>query len=247
MHKVPLVIYADFECFTKPLNNDSQQDANKSYTKQYQKHDPRGFCYYVKCFDDSIYEQDIVSYSKKSNDDDVAQIFVNNLEETVKKIYNKFKCIKMIYRKEDKDNYEKSTHCYVCEDELGDDKVRDHCHFSGRYRGAAHNECNLKLRTPNFIPVILHNLEGYDSHLFIRNLGVTEGDINCIAKNEEKYISITKDVVDTFMDEKTGKIRNVTKHLRFTDSFKFMSSSLGKLSDNLGRDKFYSISKYFQG
>ena len=134
-------------------------------------------------------EQDSICYSKKS--DDVAQIFVNSLEETVKKIFGK----------EDKEIYEKSTHCYICEDELGDDKVRDHCHFTGRYIGAAHNKCNLKLKAPNFIPFVLHNLEGYDCHLFIKNLGVTEGNINCIPKNEEKYISFTKNiVVDTFMD-----------------------------------------------
>ena len=172
MHKVPFVIYADFECFTKPLNNDTQHDPNKSYTNQYQKHEPLGFCYYVKC---EGTEQDPVHYSNESDNDDVAQIFVNSLEETVKKIYEKFKHPKkMIYIKEDKENFD----CYICEGELGDDKVRDHCHLSGRYRGAAHNKCYLKLRTPNFIPVILHNLEGYDNHLFIKNLGVTEGNIN---------------------------------------------------------------------
>ena len=89
----------------------------------------------------------------------------------MKKIFNKFKYPKkMMYRKEDKENYEKSIHCYVCEGELGDDKVRDHYHFTGRYRGAAHNKCKLKIRTLNFIPVIFHNLEGYDSHLFIKTL-----------------------------------------------------------------------------
>ena len=60
------------------------EDPNKSYTKQYQKHKPSGFCYYVKCFDNSFYKQDPVHYTKKSDDDDVAQIF-NSLEETVKK------------------------------------------------------------------------------------------------------------------------------------------------------------------
>ena len=121
-------------------------------------------------------------------------------------------------------------------------KVRDHCHFTGKYRGAAHNKCNLNHRLSNFIPVIFHNLEGYDSHLFIKNLGVTEGNIKCIPKNEEKHISFTKNiVVDTFMDKKTGK------KLRFIDSFKFISSSLGKLVDNLDREKLHNTSKYFQG
>ena len=56
-------------------------------------------------------------------------------------------------------------------------KVRDHCHFSGRYRGAAHNKCNLKFRKPNFLPVFFHNLSGYDTHLFVKNLGVSEGKL----------------------------------------------------------------------
>ena len=252
MYKVPFVIYADFECFTKSLDNNTPSDANKSYTNQYQKHEPSGFCYYVKCFDDSVYDDDILYYSKESDNDDVAQIFINNLEETVEKIY-KFKYPKkIIYRKEDKENFEKSTLCYVCKGNFDETKskhkVRDHCHLTRKYRGAAHNVCNLKRRTRDFIPVIFHNLEGYDSHLFIKNLGVTEGNINCIPKNEEKYISFSKGiVVDTFMDKKTDKMKNVKRELRFIDSFKFMSSSLGKLADNLNREKFHSISNYFQG
>ena len=149
IHKVNIVIYSDFESLTKKINNNTEYDINKSYTNQYQKYEPSGFSYYVLCFDDIERSErcklcEIVHYSKKSDDDDVAQIFVNKLEETVKKIYEKFKNPKkMVYRKEDKENFEKSTHCYVCEGELGNDKVRDHCHFTGRYKGAAHNECNL--------------------------------------------------------------------------------------------------------
>lgn len=74
-------------------------------------------------------------------------------------------------------------------------RVRDHCHYAGRFRGAAHNDYNLKYRKPAFIPVIFHNLSGYDSHLFIKNLGVKGGNIDCIPKNEESYISVSKEVV----------------------------------------------------
>ena len=56
-------------------------------------------------------------------------------------------------------------------------KCWDHCHITGKYRGAACNKCNLRMRLPNFIPVLFHNLEGYDSHLFVKSLGLTEGDI----------------------------------------------------------------------
>ena len=101
-----------------------------------------------------------------------------------------------------------ATHCHICEGELGDDKVVDHCHLTGRYRGAAHSKCNLEFKVPKFFPVIFHNLSGYDSHLFIKKLGVTEGKINCIPLNDEKYISFTKDiVVDTFQEEMGRRCR----------------------------------------
>ena len=71
------------------------------------------------------------------------------------------------------------------------DKVRDHCHFTGKYRGAAHKLCNLPFKKPKFTQVILHNLANYDWHLFIKRLGKSEGDIKCIPNNEEKDISFS--------------------------------------------------------
>ena len=71
-------------------------------------------------------------------------------------------------------------------------KVRDHCHFTGKYRGAAHNDCNLKCRKPLFIPVIFHNLQGYDAHLFIKQLAKISGDLTSIPSTEEKYITFSK-------------------------------------------------------
>jgi hypothetical protein len=129
----------------------------------------------------------------------------------------------------------------VCEFTLKDYKVNDHCHYTGKYRGAAHNSCNLRMRQPKFIPVLFHNLEGYDAHLFIKNLGVNSGDIKCIPKTEEKYISFTKEVVvDTFKN-KDGKKKKVKREFRFLDSFKFMASSLDKLTKGLGKDDFENL------
>ena len=77
-------------------------------------------------------------------------------------------------------------------------KVRDHCHYTGKYRGALHSKCNLQLKRSRSIPVFAHNLTGYDSHLFVKRLADTKGDVNCIPRNEEKYITFTKAVhVDT--------------------------------------------------
>ena len=82
--------------------------------------------------------------------------------------------------------------------------VRDHCHFTGKYRGPAHNECNRQFRKPKFTPIFFHNLSGYDSHLFIKNLGKTQGKIRCIPNKEERYISFSKNIkVYNYTDKET--------------------------------------------
>ena len=81
----------------------------------------------------------------------------------------------------------------------------DHCHYTGKYRGAAHSHCNLEFQTPKFIPVFFHNLSRYDAHLFINNLGSVDGKIDCIPKNEENYISFSKEIVIGKYIDKKGK------------------------------------------
>ena len=99
--------------------------------------------------------------------------------------------------------YDNSILCHICNEEICEDRVRDHCHLSGKFRGAAHEVCNLKYKIPKFFSVVFHNLSGYDSHLFIKALGNSEGYISCITNNEENYISFTKQViVDKFVIRK---------------------------------------------
>ena len=97
--------------------------------------------------------------------EDAAQKFVDMLEKDIKRITN-------IPEKDIKESerFDNETKCWICNKKFvrGDVKVKDHCHFTGRYRGAAHNSCNLNYRKPNFTPVVFHNLNGYDSHLFIK-------------------------------------------------------------------------------
>ena len=227
IQEFPIVIYADFECYIKELDA-KEQKPDESSTTQYQKHNPSGFCYYVKCFDNSIYRPKLVHHTQQYEGEDITRKFVDMLEKETLDIYNRFKFkepVRMTSR--DTKNYEEATTCYACKEEftLKDYKVNDHCHYTGKYRGAAHNSCNLRMRQPKFIPVLFHNLEGYDAHLFIKNLGVSSGDIKCIPKTEEKYISFTKEVVvDTFKN-KDGKKKEVKSELRFLGSFKFMASS----------------------
>ena len=236
--RVPFVVYADFESFTQQLDT-SQPNPECSYTKQYQKHIPSGFCYYIKCFDDSVYKREPVLYTKQSEDEDVAQTFVEMLEKDLKAVYAANGKAEMVLTPEEQKAFRKATTCWICEEALQEDyknkrPVRDHCHFTGEYRGAAHSICNLQFRKPKFTPILFHNLSGYDSHLFIKNLGKTEGKIDCIPNNEERYISFSKDIkVFNYTDKKTGDDVYANHKLRFIDSFKFMSSSLDRLTSNL--------------
>ena len=250
--KVPFVIYADFESCIKSIHT-CDLNPESSYTKQYQKHEPISFYYYIKCFDSKvclpIKER---SYTGKNAE----QVFLKYLEEDIKMIANIPKK-KIIFGEKEKERYNEETRCWICKGEFDDkdknkEKVKDHCHYTGRYRGAAHNECNLNFRKPNFTPVVFHNLSGYDSHLFIKNLGFSEGNIDCIPNNEEKYISFSKKNTypkkaldangDIFYEQKP-----IYHAIRFIDSFKFMATSLEKLVNNLPKDDCINLSLYYSG
>ena len=99
--------------------------------------------------------------------------------------------------------YKNATKSHICFKPFGDKgKVRDHCHCSGLYRGAAHFGCNLRYKIPSYMSVVFHNLAGYDAHLFIRELAKHTKDIGVIAKNVEDYISFSIKVeVDKYIDK----------------------------------------------
>ena len=81
--RVSFIVYVDFESFTPQLPT-CQLNPDESYTKQYQKHIPSGFCYHIKCFDDTLYSQEPVIFVKEYDDDDVAQICIDTLEKNIK-------------------------------------------------------------------------------------------------------------------------------------------------------------------
>ena len=238
---VPFVVYADFECFTKPMSSCSPNPKD-SYNYNYQLHEPSGFCFYVKSIVPGIHITPI-TYTKTSEDDNVAKIFVEKLEEVTKGIYNdfykRFKSLKMSAK--DQKLFNEAKTCHICSLELKDDKVRDHCHFTGKYRGAAHNKCNLKCRKLKVLPVIFHNLQGYDAHLFIKELYRLKGDLECIPSTEEKYISFNKKIK---VDEINGA--EITFEIRFIDSFKFLQTSLANLVSNLLPDDFHITKHVFK-
>ena len=253
--KAPFVIYADFESLIKPMDS-CDPNPNHSYTKKYQKHEPISFCYYIECFDNSLCKEifnddtkrkQLKSYIKtKPEDPDVIDVFIKWLEDDVKYIAN-IKPKKMLLTKEEEKQFNITSDCWICGEELENDRVRDHCHYTGRYRGAAHNSCNLKYRKPESVPVFFHNLTGYDSHLFIKKLGSSNNkeNIKCIPNNEEKYITFTKTIITGQYTNKKGEDKDKTFDIVFKDSLKFMSSSLGALVNNLPKNGFKNISKYY--
>ena len=123
-------------------------------------------------------------------------------------------------------SFNNATTCLICVNPLGDDKVRDHCHITGSYSGAAHSECNLNYRIqPKSwkLPVVIHNLKGYDGHLIVKALKSEVGKVRVITQHMEKYLSLT------------------VGQLKFIDSFQFTNQSLDSLRNTLEDDEFGRI------
>lgn len=124
--------------------------------------------------------------------------------------------------------FKQTTICHICEKNLGNDQpiVMDHDHFTSEPRGFCHQNCNLNYKTSFVIPVIFHNLSGYDAHFIIMKIATAvKGALTLLAINDEKYISFTKSVG-----------HNNIK-FKFIDSYRFMSASLDELVSNLSEYK----------
>ena len=253
---IPFVVYADFECFTKPINT-CQPNPNNPFTQEYQKHEPSGYCLYLKGLDWTNLNFKPIVYTKISEDDNISEKFIKHLKLLTNFIYKKYyknpKPLKLSPEGE-KDFLKSAQLCHICEkkllvyEETGEIfKVRDHCHFTGKYRGAAHNKCNLNCRKPMVLPVVFHNLQGYDSHLFIKQLAKFKGELSCIPSTEEKYISFSKKIkVNQYISRKNGKTLPIKFEIRFIHSFKILQTSLANLVSNLPPTDFKNINTYFK-
>ena len=154
--------------------------------------------------------------------------FCKDLREHCAKIINYEKKKIIPLTTEENVHYNKQKVCHICKKEFDNNdkkqqKVIDHCHYTGEYRGAAHNIYNLRYKVPKEIPVVFHNGSTYDYHFLIKEL-VKEfkGNFGCLGENTEKYI--------TFSVPIKKKIENkdveITYNIKFIDSYRFMSSSL---------------------
>ena len=122
----------------------------------------------------------------------------------------------IIMTDDDEEEYRNDNVCRFCEKEILSDKLRDHCHLTGEYRGAAHSKCKINVTQDqsSFIPFILHNFSNYDCHKFFKKLVDKKNDkviFDIILKTNEEYISVTYGCI------------------RLIDSYRFQSSSLDSL------------------
>ena len=122
---------------------------------------------------------------------------------------------------EDEEIYNNSHICWICQQELNMDKVRDHCHVTRKFGGAAPNKCNINVRFPRKLTTIFHNFQGYDRHIIFKELNTFNVDISVIPKGIDKYMSII-----------------VNRHITFIDSLQFYNGSLDTLAFNLNNEDF---------
>ena len=242
---VDFVIYADFESILKPVSFFIGEK-----TKQIQHHIPCSFCFLPVSRIGIPFSPVLF---RGNEGDDVGKIFLEKLMKSVKDILQEIRrpllnknWKRIVWKKGDQEHFQAAKVCWLCEKKLDEnDKVADHCHLTGRFRGAAHNVCNLQAQVPNFTPVFIHNLDGYDSHLFIKTLGKEFGEISAIPNNEEKYVSFSlKFVWDKYTNEK-GEEKDLKHEIRFVDSLKFMNSSLANLVKNLGKNELTNLKRFF--
>ncbi|XP_075162933.1 uncharacterized protein LOC142235565 [Haematobia irritans] len=228
--KVPFVVYADFECALEPIVD----ELNFSNTKRIKKHIPYAFSYLIQCnFDNNL------NRFRLYTGEDAPKKFIENIMLDCKDIYHKYLRIVVPMTNltpEENEDFDRSIYCHICEQEIGEDKVQDHCHLTGKYRGAAHSNCNLQYKIPHFIPIFFHNFSSYDCHLFVKDLVECEGETTVIPLNKEVYIAMSNFIP---MDQ------NYRLELRFLDSFRFMSASLDSISRNLSDDMFHNTKIHF--
>ena len=240
---VPFVIYADFEAITEKIHG-CQPNDDKSYTEAYQRHTDCGYGYKVVCCYDDKYTKPVQIYRGEKAVYKFMEAMLDEVKycnKIMKKHFNK----PLRMTEDDEKEFQKANECHICNKKYNENdvRVRDHCHITGKYRGSAHQDCNLNFRITEKIPVIFHNLRGYDSHFIMQEIGETvkkhtytnkkgekcQMNINAIPNNMEKYMA--------FM---------LGNHLTFIDSFQFMSSSLDKLVSNLPKEALKYTSQTFK-
>ena len=228
-HKNPVYfrIYADFEA---DIEKDNSIIGNK--TTNIYKQNPLLNGYHIVSEVDDVLKSD---YYKSLLGYNNVGWFIDEFIKLENKMAFYFKNTKkdIDLKDEDEEEYRNDNVCRFCEKEIMSDKVRDHCHLTGKYRGPAHSKCNVNVtqEQSNFIPFIFHNMSNYDSHMFFKKLvnkKQDKVDFDITPKTNEEHISITYGCI------------------RFIDSYRFLSSGLVSLVRTLvgnGHKKLKDLKK----
>ena len=169
--KAPFIIYADLEFLLEKMNT-CYDSLEKSSTTKIEKHTPSGYSLFTYCLFDETKNK--IGYYRG---EDCMKKVCLDLREHVTKIINYEKKEMILLTKKEEKNHNKQKVCHICRKEFSTDgsnnkyhKVKDHCHYTEKYRGVAHDICNLRYKTSKEIPVVFHNGSTYDYHFIINNL-----------------------------------------------------------------------------
>ena len=186
--KNPFIIYADFECILKPMDTCDNTPDNSFTTKQ-NVHTPCGFSMLTSYVYDKKLNEHYIYRGK-----DYLGMFSKTLKSEVEKIMNIKEKTMDLLTEQEIIAHDNAKICHICEKCFNEDNIiiRDTCHYTGKYRGPAHNARNLQYRVSQKIPVVFHNGSRYDFHLVIKQLAKDfDGPFNCLGENTEKYITFS--------------------------------------------------------
>ena len=190
--KVPFIIYTDLESLLEKMNT-CHNNPEKSSTTKINEHTPSGYELFRQCPFDATKNK--LDYYRGKN---CMKSFFLYLREHATKIINYEKKEMIPLTKDEKNSYRTSRRCYICKRKFSTDdsnkkyhKVRDYCHYTGKYRDAAHDICNLRYKIPKEIPVVLHNGSTYDYFIIKELAEEFEGEFECLGENTEKYITFS--------------------------------------------------------
>ena len=219
---VPFKVYAHFGCDLENFESYEGSD-----TKKYQNHVPCSFAYKVACIDDR-FTKTIVGFRGKNAAYEFLKAILKECEyckKVIKKHFNK-----NLILSEEEHLSQQSNSCWICKKLIDndDEKVRDHCHITGKFRGVAHWSCNISLQLTKKVPAIFHNLRGYDSHAIFCELNKFDVKISVIPNGLEKDM-----------------VFSLGKNLVFIDSMRYMNSSLDRLVKNLSDEDFKYLLEEF--
>ena len=243
--EAPLMIYADFECLTEKVERAVENDMSASYTQTYQKHVPCGYA--ILPVRRSAAGPEYLPSSVYRGEDAVPD-FLRTVVTLADDHHNNIsKPLDMT--KSDWVNYNSAPECCICKKPVGNDRVRDHCHVSGKFRGPAHPQCNLEYKLTKDVTVGFHNLRRYDGHLIMQRMAelceeMNDIELEVVPKSVDDFLSFS---VKVFKQKRKadGTPFKSFYRIRFIDTCQFLLSGLDTLVANLEDADFKAMKERF--